>query len=201
MSSKQKGVRVAFCPNCGEAIEATDAFCQHCGRNMTRKTVTETPLPRKTHIDSYKGYIQALGAIEIVLGLFALIGAIFVGFAAFFVPLIMSDDRNSVHAPEGVHGQAGESWHVEVFVGALLVVVAILLLCFAVAAIQSGRKLLQYKNSGRIGTMVIGVLLLLWFPFGTLFGLAALYVLTRPEVEQLYSGVQRSQYSAWSPSV
>jgi hypothetical protein len=35
--------------------------------------------------------------------------------------------------------------------------------------------------------MVIAALNLLNFPFGTLFALVALFVLTRPEVEQLYT--------------
>jgi hypothetical protein len=48
-------------------------------------------------------------------------------------------------------------------------------------------NLLQYLNSGRIGTMVIAALNLFNFPFGTIFGIVALYVLFQPEVEQLYT--------------
>lgn len=38
-----------------------------------------------------------------------------------------------------------------------------------------------------IGTMVIATLNLFNFPFGTVFGIATLYILSQPEVEQLYT--------------
>ncbi|UCG02660.1 MAG: hypothetical protein JSW11_01455 [Candidatus Heimdallarchaeota archaeon] len=59
-------------------------------------------------------------------------------------------------------------------------------LIFGIAQIVYGRRLLQYKSSGRIGTIVAGVLHLLNVPFGTAFGLAALFILTRPEVIDLF---------------
>jgi hypothetical protein len=58
---------------------------------------------------------------------------------------------------------------------------------YAFVSIISGKHLLQYENSGRIGTMVIAALNLFNFPFGTVFAIAALYVLSQPEVEQLYT--------------
>ncbi|MFX0093147.1 MAG: hypothetical protein ACFFBD_15425, partial [Candidatus Hodarchaeota archaeon] len=44
-------------------------------------------------------------------------------------------------------------------------------------------------NSGRIGTMIFGVLSLFAFPLGTLYGFFKLYILTRPEVEALFTGI------------
>lgn len=72
-------------------------------------------------------------------------------------------------------------------ISVLVFVIAVVCLIYAFACILSGKRLLQYQNSGRVGTMVIGVLNLFNFPFGTIFGIAALYVLSQPEVEQLYS--------------
>jgi len=73
------------------------------------------------------------------------------------------------------------------FLSALLVGFAVLCFVYAFASILSGKKLLQYDNSGRIRTTVIAALNLLNVPFGTLFSLAALFILSRPEVEQLYT--------------
>ena len=59
---------------------------------------------------------------------------------------------------------------------------------WATVLVDRGKRVdVQYKNSGRIGTMVIGTLNLDNVPFGTLFWIAALYFLSQPEVEQLYT--------------
>ena len=72
-------------------------------------------------------------------------------------------------------------------ISVLLFVIAVVCFVYAFVSIISGKRLLQYQNSGRIGTMVIGALDLFNFPFGTVFGIAALYVLSQPEVVQLYT--------------
>ncbi|MFQ5977583.1 MAG: zinc-ribbon domain-containing protein [Candidatus Heimdallarchaeota archaeon] len=187
MPLKQKSMGIVFCPNCGTDVAVTDAFCQSCGQRLHRKPAAERPLPQKPLNKPYHAHIQIIGIVEILFGVFALIGAVFVGILAFFVPLIIENDPSTIQSPGEVHSGTEETWPIAVFVGVLLLVVAILLLGFAITAILSGKKLLEYKNSGRIGTMVVSGLLLFWFPFGTLLGVAALYYLTRPEVEQLYS--------------
>ncbi|MHA2156496.1 MAG: hypothetical protein ACXABU_14215 [Candidatus Hodarchaeales archaeon] len=73
------------------------------------------------------------------------------------------------------------------FLSVLLFGIALICLVYAFVSIISGKRLLQYENSGRIGTMVIAALNLLNFPFGTIFAIAALYVLSQPDVEQLYT--------------
>jgi hypothetical protein len=60
-------------------------------------------------------------------------------------------------------------------------------LIYAFVSIISGNRLIQYENSGRIGFMVIAALNLFNFPFGTIFAIAALNILSQPEVEQLYT--------------
>ncbi|MFX0152604.1 MAG: hypothetical protein ACFFAJ_17605 [Candidatus Hodarchaeota archaeon] len=72
------------------------------------------------------------------------------------------------------------------FLAVLLGGIGVICFVYAFVSILSGKKLLQYENSGRIGTMVIAALNLLNFPFGTVFAIEALVVLSRPEVEQLY---------------
>ena len=73
------------------------------------------------------------------------------------------------------------------FLSVLVFSIAVLCFVYAFVSIISGKRLLQYESSGRIGTMVIGTLNLFNFRFGTYFGVAALYILTQPEVERLYT--------------
>jgi hypothetical protein len=114
--------------------------------------------------------------VEIVFGIFALlIGSLLILVVPLLDYALQFETENSV-PPELMP-----------FLSVLLVGIAVVCFVYAFVSILSGKRLLQYDNSGRIGTMVIGALNLLNFPFGTLFGLAALFILSRPEVEQLYT--------------
>jgi hypothetical protein len=178
MPLKQKSIGIVFCPNCGTDVAVTDTFCQSCGQRLNRKPAAGRLLPQKPLNKPYHAHIQIIGIVEILFGVFALIGAVFVGILAFFVPLIIENDPSTIQSPGEVHNGTEETWPIAVFVGVLLLVVAILLLGFG------------------IGTMVVSGLLLFWFPFGTLLGVAALYYLTRPEVEQLYSK-ENMRHNTW----
>jgi len=129
-----------------------------------------------SRVQDYKGYIQIIGVVEIVFGIFALlIGSLLILVVPLLDYALQFETENSV-PPELMP-----------FLSVLLVGIAVVCFVYAFVSILSGKRLLQYDNSGRIGTMVIGALNLLNFPFGTLFGLAALFILSRPEVEQLYT--------------
>lgn len=132
-----------------------------------------------TRVNEYKGYIQVLGYVEMVFGILSLVIGLFALIIAVFVPLLMlqgiaSDDLGS------------STELVAIFVGSIVFIAALLFFIFGIAQIVYGRRLLQYRSSGRMGTIVIGVLHLINFPFGTAFGLATLVILTRPEVIDLF---------------
>ena len=68
----------------------------------------------------------------------------------------------------------------------LLLLLASALIAFGVVQIVFGAGLMKYTKWGQMGTMVLGALNLLNVPFGTAFGIAALYYLTRPEAQDLF---------------
>ncbi|MFW9992199.1 MAG: hypothetical protein ACFFD4_09150 [Candidatus Odinarchaeota archaeon] len=169
-----------ICPDCGAYTKPNDFYCHTCGATISVK-------PR---VAAIKGYIQIIGAVEIVFGILAIIGGVFFGLLAAFVPrLIMMEDFSTHMDPDFPEFLNGSS--LPIFAGILLGMIALLLIIYAIASIVSGAKLLQYKNSGRIGTMIIAAFNLFGVPVGTLLGLATLYVLTRPEAEQLFSSYSR----------
>jgi uncharacterized protein YqhQ len=166
------------CPNCGASVAATDLFCQACGIDLMKVQSSQITKP-SARVNEYKGYIQILGYVEMVFGVLSLVIGLFVVIIAVFLPLLMLQGI----APDDL-GSSTEL--VAIFIGSLLFIVALLFFIFGIAHIVYGRRLLQYRSSGRMGTIVIGVLHLINIPFGTAFGLAALYILTRPEVIDLF---------------
>lgn len=160
------------CPKCGEKAKFDDIFCQTCG--------TALMSPERPKTKQLMSYIQIIGIVEIVLGIFGLIGAAFIGFFAYILPRIIELEEVQSELSEPIRSEIFN------FVWMLLLLIAVLLVIYAIASIWFGIRLLQYKNSGRIGTMIIGALSIINIPLGTAFGLAALYILTKPEVEALF---------------
>lgn len=70
-------------------------------------------------------------------------------------------------------------------IGGLFFFLEVLLLIYAIVALVSGLGLLRYKRWAKYGTFVVAVLAVFNFPLGTLYGVGSIYVLTRPEVDQL----------------
>lgn len=179
----------AFCSNCGTPFFPGDQFCSGCGDHIPATPPAEVPRPKPAitstaQIAEYKGNIQIIGIVEIVGGILALIGGVLAVIAAIILPAIIMADDSTTYGPEA---NATAEFPVAALIGILAIMLAILLFVYAIAAIVSGRRLLQYENSGRIGTMIIGAISLISFPLGTIFGIAALYILSKPEVEQLFS--------------
>ncbi|MHA2497846.1 MAG: hypothetical protein ACXAEI_20440 [Candidatus Hodarchaeales archaeon] len=180
----------AFCPNCGTPFFPGDQFCSSCG---DRIPATPRPAQAPRHepaiasaaqIAEYKSNIQIIGIVEIVVGILALIGGFLAAIAGIILPTLIVTDGSVTHGPEA---NTTAEFPAAAFIGILAFMLAILLLIYAIGAIVSGRRLLQYENSGRIGTMIIGAISLISFPLGTIFGIAALYILSKPEVEELFN--------------
>ncbi|MHA2244905.1 MAG: zinc-ribbon domain-containing protein [Candidatus Hodarchaeales archaeon] len=151
-----------YCSKCGSVIGSEDLFCQSCGSKLAVRQPSSF-VSSSPRLDSFRGYIQILGVVEIVFGIFALlIGFLIAAVVPLIYYLIQSDviefETDSSMLPRIVP-----------FISVILFGVALLILVYAFVSILSGKRLLQYKNSGRVGTMVIGALNLLNFPFGTIF--------------------------------
>jgi len=74
--------------------------------------------------------------------------------------------------------------------GTVGVAIAALLIVISLPGIIAGVGLLKYQQWARIMAIIIGVLHLLSFPFGTALGVYTLYVLLNPEAPSIF-GVQQ----------
>ena len=62
---------------------------------------------------------------------------------------------------------------------------------FSIPEIIAGLGILKQKSWGRIFGIVIAIFSLLSIPFGTAFGIYALWVLMNEETEQIFNGVSK----------
>ncbi len=162
------------CNKCGELAKTSEFFCQRCGNALTA--------PDRPRVKEVRGYIQIIGTVEIVLGIIGSIVSILFFTLTVFLSILLSRGDLAFDTTDSL-----DPTFIAPFLGVFLGVIALFGLIFSIAAILSGIKLMQYKNSGRIGTMIIGAFSLFVIPVGTIFGVAALYLLTKPEVEPLFS--------------
>ena len=176
-----------YCSKCGAVVGSEDLFCASCGAELAARKPRSYDVVESSRLNSYRGYIQMIGVVEIVFGIFALL----IGLAlTCIVPLIyylLSSEAIDFNAMDVEIDNPVLFHKLLPFVSVVVFIIALVFFVYAFVSIISGKRLLQYQNSGRIGTMVIAALNLLNFPFGTIFAVAALYVLSRPEVEQLYT--------------
>jgi hypothetical protein len=90
-----------------------------------------------------------------------------------------------------VGSQAGEDARVAVpILGALGGFLFILILIFSAPSLIAGMGMLKYQEWARILTIVLSVLNLLAFPFGTILGIYGLWVLLNQQTIALFSGAR-----------
>ncbi len=183
-----------ICQNCGAIGAIDDLFCQECGSKFVIQDKS-VYYDSNSRVREYKGYIQIIGIIEAIFGVFAMFIAGLLILVAALLPVIatsetfMSENEAMTWHPilPGSEGQIGNSSGIFLFVLLVLGFVALFILAYGILAIINGRRLMSYRRSGHSGSMVISVLSLLAMPMGTIFGIFSLYILTRPEVDQILS--------------
>ncbi len=184
-----------LCPNCGTVIFPEDQFCSSCGHSLVLKPPTEerpsiepsrpiqlSPPTPTSNIDELKSHVQIIAIVEIVFAVIAIIVGIFSFVAAVFVPILIASEDPKVGNPDY---SGTDPTIIAVFVGIFIFIFAIMAIIVGIMGITYGRKLMNYEKAGRFGTMVIAAIHLIIIPFGTIYGVAALYVLTRPEIDQV----------------
>jgi hypothetical protein len=134
-----------------------------------------------------KGRLQVIGIIEIVIGAFGAIISV-LSFWAF-----MSLRSSGYFEQFMAELQASQGYTleqiaiIESFIFPVLLIIAV----FSISMIIFGIGLLQFTNWGKIGTIVICVFFLLYFPIGTIIGALIIYLLTRPEVNLLIQNAKK----------
>ena len=193
---------VTVCPQCGSQFSENVQFCDKCGFNIEKdKVINEqkrsfnpntttshsTPPAQFSALNNkYQGYVQIIAVIEVAAGLLGVFFAILLGAVAPFIPdFIKSSNANTENPYVYTQGMLD-------FFTVLVFVVAVIALIVSVLTIYVGYKLYRLENIGRFGTMIVAAFALLMVPFGTVFGIIALVLMSKPETIELLR--ERNKY-------
>jgi hypothetical protein len=121
-------------------------------------------------------HVKVLGVLYIAVNALSLLGALFLmlvfGGAASIVGVTADPSDAAVAIP--VLGIAGTA-------------IITLLLCLSLPGLIAGWGLLKLQSWARILTIVLSVLNLIFFPFGTALGIYGLWVLFNRDTERLFA--------------
>jgi len=132
------------------------------------RTAPRPPETRETRTETMHRHIQLLGGLYLILSSLFLIGAV----VAFF-------------ALAGGGWISGDETAITLLTTIASVVAGILVL-IALPGMLCGWGLLRYRPWARTLGLVLGILNLINFPFGTALGVYTLWVMMQPETETLF---------------
>ncbi|HEX5413227.1 MAG TPA: zinc ribbon domain-containing protein [Terriglobia bacterium] len=169
-----------FCSNCGANLVPGQNFCSKCGTQVgaAGPAPPEPPVQTATApVASYQSRIEkhtrVLGILWLVVSLLRLVPAFGLwfgsGIATHFIPF-------PFHA---------FVWPIAGFIGTLLFATSI-------AGFLAGWGLLNYRSWARVLALVLGIIALIHFPFGTALGIYTLWVLLPRESEREYRRLART---------
>lgn len=160
-----------FCDGCGGAVQAGQAFCSKCGKQIVGPVSF-----MQHHPGRVQEHVRLLGLLWLALSAFTTIGG---------VMLYVVANTVLVHLRRGdIEGGP------PAFLTPLLSTVAILLLAKAACGFIAGWGLLQREPWARVVVLVVAfVSLFTNIPFGTALGIYTMWVLLPAESEQEYEAL------------
>ncbi|MCL5006161.1 MAG: zinc ribbon domain-containing protein [Acidobacteria bacterium] len=176
-----------FCSNCGAAITTGQNFCSNCGKQLVAGVAPSaqapptppsvTPLPPA--LSRIEKHTKILAILWLAVSVFGLIPSFWFffgsGMAMHFIPL---------------HLQFG--FPLRAFLWPIAGAIGIFLLASAVLGLLAGWGLLNYRPWARVLALILGVISLIHFPFGTALGIYTLWVLLPAESEREYQRLART---------
>lgn len=170
-----------FCSGCGHALLPGQPVCPQCGRPAA---LVVPPVPDlQFQVESYAGKIKALSIVWFIYAGFSVLAG-FAGLAfahAFF----------SNHFGGWSHGPWPNGPGPEWFGPALFHLVWVSILVRTALALVAAWGLLERARWGRIFAIIVAILSLLKFPFGTALGIWTLVVLLGFRNSMLYQQIEQ----------
>ena len=184
-----------FCDQCGKQSNPDSKFCSNCGRSFipaaapaaSQPPPTARPMqysapamaPASMKMDNH---LRILGIIWILRGVLHAFGGIWLGFmgSTFLPHVINSYPRVFFGMPFGR------------LIGSSIAFGGFIAVAFGIIDVLTGWALLQHEQWGRTLALVVGVITLLSFPFGTALGIYTLIILLPSQSEEEYRRTARA---------
>lgn len=167
-----------YCSGCGQAMAEGQTFCPNCGRPVAPiAPAAPPPVPGfQFQLDSYANKVKALGVLWFIYGGLSLL----LGFAAlsFARAFLFGGFGQWMHGPM----PPPMMWFGPIWLRFAWVFLA----GWAALSAFAGWGLLQHAQWGRILAIVVAILNILKFPFGTALGIWTLVVLLGYQNNRMY---------------
>lgn len=156
-----------YCTHCSNELDANASFCSSCG--------TPTPNPSRSPVKErdWSLHVSILGWLVIAhAALTGLIGLVvmFAGQVArrFILenPNVFDGNPRDVPPPEVLN-----------LIGPITFVIGLIFLLIALPSVAAGVGVLRYRSWGRALTLILSILRLIEFPFGTATAIYSFWVL------------------------
>jgi len=164
-----------FCDQCGQQLGASARFCTSCGKaiGMAMVPAAEGRLDRN---------LRVLGVLWLVYSVIRGLGVIwFLLVGRVMLPFIVS------HIPLGPR-----EFPLERLIAGVFFFATALAAFLALLGVITAWGLLQHESWGRMLALIVGVIALLSFPFGTALGVYTLWVLLPASSESEYRRLARA---------
>jgi len=170
-----------FCSSCGNALAQGLAFCPNCGRPVAPVV---PPVPGlQFQLESYAGKIKALGIVWFFFAGYSVLSGLAV--------LAFAHGIFSHHTGSWGNNPWGNGFAPNWFLPAIFQIVWVSVLIRTCLALVTGYGLYTRARWGRILGIVVAVLSLIKFPFGTALGIWTLVVLLGFQNSTLYEQLEQ----------
>jgi hypothetical protein len=155
------------CTQCGNAMGQQERYCSKCGRDSAMDSPRSSIRPPMPHQRDWGTHVQIVAWILIISAIFMAIP----GLCLLLFPGML---------------MAGVAMPPFVLAGPLFLFIALTFISIPAGIAAAGVGLLRYREWARTLTIILSVLMLIAFPFGTAIGIYALWVLLSDDGRDSY---------------
>jgi hypothetical protein len=162
-----------FCDGCGNAVQAGQAFCSKCGKQILGPVMVARPVQGRV-----QSHLHLLGILWLAVSALNAVGGVVLLLlgTTFFPHLHEFAGKDSNQVPVG-------------FLTALMTTLGVLVLAKAAAGFITGYGLMQHQSWARIAALVLAFIALFNIPFGTAIGVYTMWVLLPGNSQQEYEAL------------
>jgi hypothetical protein len=165
------GEGVMFCDGCGTPVQAGQAFCGKCGKQIVGPVAFASPTRGRV-----QRHAHLLGILWLAISALNTIGGmILLLLGTTFFPHLRELNQVPRDVPVG-------------FLSSLFTVLGIIVLAKAALGFMAGWGLMHRDSWARVLTLVLAFISLFHIPFGTALAVYTLWVLLPSESQQEYEG-------------